>query len=242
MTSRPQRSVSPRPASPRPASWRRAAWPVAEHILPGIVEVRAQTRPYAAAWRSANAEALRGDGPLWVALGDSMSQGIGAHSIDGGWVRQLHARLRRAGSPLRVVNLSVTGARLGDVLDRQVSQLAGFGENVALVTVLAGANDMMSRDRRQHVPGAMAQLLATLPPGRTVVATLPQRHVAARAANVLLEAVARRGTISLADLRGMTLRSLAGTLAADLFHPNERGYAHLADAFGRALPAPWSGG
>lgn len=225
----------------RPATWSRVARPVAEWLLPGIAQVRAQTVPFAQAWEAANAEALRAGGPLWVALGDSMSQGIGARSIDGGWVRQLQTRLRLAGSPLRMVNLSVTGARLHDVLARQVPQLAGFGDDVALVTVLAGANDMVRRDTRQHVPGAMAELLAALPPGRTVVATLPQRHVAALAANTVLEAAARRGTIRLVDLRGMSLRSLFGTLAADFFHPNERGYAYLADAFGRALPACFDG-
>jgi hypothetical protein len=42
-------------------------------------------------------------------------------------------------------NLSVTGARLRDVLTGQVPALAGLGDRVALVTVLAGANDMFPR-------------------------------------------------------------------------------------------------
>jgi acyl-CoA thioesterase-1 len=209
---------------------------VAERMLPGIARVRAQTAPFAQAWQAANAEALRGGGPLWVALGDSMSQGIGAQSIDGGWVRQLHARLRLAGSPLRVVNLSVTGARLRDVIDRQAPRVAELGDAVALVTVLAGANDMFPRDRRQHAPAAMAELLDVLPPGRIVVATLPRRNQAALDVNAVLDAAAGRGVIAIADLRGMTVRSLIGTRAADLFHPNERGYAALAGTFADAIP------
>ncbi|MGI9006615.1 MAG: hypothetical protein ACR2FU_10530 [Streptosporangiaceae bacterium] len=91
--------------------------------------------------------------------------------------------------------------------------------------------------RRPNAASAMAELLAALPPGRTVVATLPRRNQAAREVNSVLDAAARRGTITIADLRGMTIRSVIGTRAADLFHPNERGYSALADAFGHAIPA-----
>jgi lysophospholipase L1-like esterase len=203
--------------------------------MPGIARVRAQAAPFAEAWQAANAEALRSGDPLWVALGDSMSQGLGAQSIDGGWVGQLHVHLRQAGSPLRVLNLSVTGAQLRDVLVSQAPQVSRLGDAVALVTVLAGANDMFPRSRRRLAPLYMARLLDILPPGRTVVATLPRRNQAALAVNAVLDDAARRGVITIADLRGMTVRSLIGTRAADLFHPNERGYAALAKTFGQTI-------
>jgi lysophospholipase L1-like esterase len=141
-----------------------------------------------------------------------------------------------AEAPLRVVNLSVTGARIRDVLDRQAAALADLGDDVALVTVLAGANDMYPRARRAYAPRAMAELLDVLPPRRTVVATMPRRNQAALAVNAVLDDAARRGVIALADLRGITVRSLVGTLAADMFHLNERGYAALADTFDHAIP------
>jgi GDSL-like Lipase/Acylhydrolase family len=225
----------------RRVTWLTAARPAAERIVPGLAVVRAQVTPFARAWQAVNAEALRSGAPLWVALGDSMSQGLGAASIDGGWVGQLHAQLRQAGSPLRVVNLSVTGARLRDVLLRQAPQIAPLGGAVAVVTVLAGANDMFPRSRGRFAPPYMARLLAVLPPGRTVVATLPRRNPAALAVNAVIDDAARRGTVTVADMRGLTLRSLIGTRAPDLFHPNERGYAGLADTFGRAFPAGLSG-
>jgi lysophospholipase L1-like esterase len=164
-----------------------------------------------------------------------MSQGLGAGSIDGSWVGQLQGRLARAGSPLRVVNLSVTGAGIADVLARQLPGLARLGDRVALVTVLAGANDMFGRGRRRPAVAAMGNLLAALPAGKSVVATLPRRNHAALAINALIDDAARDGAIAVADLRGMTVRSLLRTRAADLFHPNERGYAALADTFGRAM-------
>lgn len=55
---------------------------VLERIMPGVARVRAQVAPFAAAWHQANEQALRDTGPMWIALGDSMSQGIGAHDVD----------------------------------------------------------------------------------------------------------------------------------------------------------------
>jgi lysophospholipase L1-like esterase len=204
-------------------------------LVPGVGRIRAQVEPFAEAWAQANASALTGSGPLWVALGDSMTQGIGAASIDGGWVGQLRDRYRSGGIAVRVVNLSVTGARIGDVLRRQVSALRALGVEPDLVTVLAGANDMVGARRRRAAPPQMESLLAALPPGRTVVATLPRRNRAASAVNAAIDRAAARGDVHTADTRGKKLRSLLGSRADDHFHPNERGYRDLADTFDRAI-------
>jgi lysophospholipase L1-like esterase len=205
--------------------------------MPGVPRVRAQKAPFAAAWQAANEAALRGDEPLWVALGDSMTQGIGAADISGGWVSQLHARLTAEGHPLRLVNLSVTGARAGDVVERQLPQLEALGVTPALVTVLIGANDMFPRSRRAPAVAQYAALLDRLPAGRTVVAPLPQRNGPARAINALISQAAARGRIRVAEFPQASLWSLFDTLAEDHFHPNERGYASIAAAFGRAVDA-----
>ena len=207
----------------------------ASRAAPGIARVHAQIQPFAAAWHAANDEAIEGKGPLWVALGDSMSQGIGARDISGGWVGQLHARLTAAGHRVRLVNLSVTGARVADVAARQLPQLRALELEPALVTVLAGANDMFPRSRRAPAAGHFAELLRGLPAGRSVIATLPRRNAHALAINALIEHAAASGQVRIADMRGMTLRSLIGTRAEDHFHPNERGYARIADAFDRAI-------
>ena len=49
---------------------------------------------------------------------------------------------------------------------------------------------------------------------------------------------AAAGRVRVADMRGRTLASLRGTRADDHFHPNEHGYASIADAFARALGLP----
>jgi acyl-CoA thioesterase-1 len=207
---------------------------VAGRAVPGIARVHAQVRPFAAGWLAANAESLHGDGPLWVALGDSMSQGIGARDISGGWVGQLHARLTAEGHRIRLINLSVTGARVRDVADRQLPQLPALGRP-ALVTVLAGANDMFPRSRRAAAVGQFAALLDQLPAGRSVIATLPRRNAHALSINALIDSAAASGEVRIADMRGMTVRSLIGTRAEDHFHPNERGYARITEAFDEAI-------
>jgi acyl-CoA thioesterase-1 len=203
--------------------------------MPGIARVQAQVQPFAAAWRVANDAARQAEGPLWVALGDSMSQGIGAADISGGWVGQLHARLTGHGLRLRLVNLSVTGARIGDVASQQLPQIPALGAPPALITVLAGANDMFPISRRPPAVAQFTALLSALPAGQIVVATLPRRNGASRAINALIDREAASGQIQIAEMRGMTVRSLIGTRAADHFHPNERGYAGIATAFDRAI-------
>src|SRR3954471_15751742 len=62
-------------------------------LVPGIRAVQEQVQPYAVWWESHNRVAAAGRGPLWVALGDSMAQGIGGSAPDRGWVGQLDGRL-----------------------------------------------------------------------------------------------------------------------------------------------------
>jgi acyl-CoA thioesterase-1 len=194
--------------------------------------VHATVEPFASAWRAANAGAMRAEGPCWVVLGDSMSQGIGARTISGGWVGQLHSTLNRERpQPVRLVNLSTTGARVRDVVDVQLPMLDSLGLSPALVTVLVGANDMFPPRRRPSALADFARLLDKLPPHVAVVGTLPRRNRHALAMNALIDDAAARGTLGVADMRGMTIRSLIGTRAEDHFHPNERGYAGIAERF-----------
>jgi acyl-CoA thioesterase-1 len=173
---------------------------IAGRIVPGMARVHAQVPVFADDWRSANDAALEGSGPLWVALGDSMSQGIGAQSARGGWVGQLHARFLAEGRPMRLVNLSATGARVHDAVDQQLPQLAALDLVPALVTVLVGANDMFPRSRWAGVAASYPQILQALPRGRSVAGTMPRRNGGAAAINALIDEAAARGVVRVADL------------------------------------------
>jgi lysophospholipase L1-like esterase len=77
--------------------------------------MRADCLAFAEHWRAHHERMLAAtgtpdDGPLWVVLGDSTAQGLGAPEPDGGYVGQtLRALDKRTGQRWRVVNLSVSG-------------------------------------------------------------------------------------------------------------------------------------
>ena len=202
---------------------------IASVVLPGVRAVQAQVVPYAQAWRAHNLAALAADGPLWVALGDSMTQGIGASAYDRGYVGQLAATL-----PHRVVNLGVSGALVRDVLERQLPAMAALGAPPALVTLLIGSNDAMNARARERLPQDFPRLLAALPPG-TVVGTMPAPHSTARAINRMIDDAAGAHGLVLAEFRDPRMRQWRGKLAADLFHPNDLGYTGMAAVFAEAL-------
>jgi lysophospholipase L1-like esterase len=197
-------------------------------VMPGLQVTLAQTSPYAAWWSDSNRRALESGRPLWVVLGDSLSQGIGASAPDRGWVGHVAAdptpRLRDAA----VLNLSFKGARVLEVLRRQVPALDALRQqrDIALVTVVTGNNDLMSPRWVGSLAASAELLLEALPHG-TVVARQPGMQRAASAYNRLLSRAADRGIVP-ADFRIPHLRDCRGRLAQDRFHPNDRGYAEMA--------------
>jgi lysophospholipase L1-like esterase len=199
---------------------------VAGWVLPGVRRVQSDVVPFAGAWRRSNRDALAATGPLWVALGDSLTQGVGAPSYDRGWVGQLRSRLADAGRPHRVINLAVSGATTRDVQDRQLPELQTLQPD--LVTLMIGSNDMMRPSTRREFADRFTAILHTLPPG-SIVTTLPNPSRIAAAGNAALERIAADRGLVIAELRDPRLRSWRGRLAADHFHPNERGYSGLAD-------------
>lgn len=202
-------------------------------FLPGVRKVHGQVARYAAGWEAANGAALAGAGPLWVVLGDSTAQGIGAPSWDEGYVGQLRRALDDGSEqPWRVVNLSKSGARTDDVLNRQLPALAGMKAD--LVTCAIGANDIVRR-----VPGLddrMRQIIARLPE-RAIIATLPQGVGSERteAVNRLIRAEAPAAGLVVADVWARTGPPWHGKYAEDRFHPGALGYADWAAAFADVL-------
>lgn len=210
--------------------------------LPGTRERRVQVGAYAEAWAAHNRVAIgqRGDGVRrWVALGDSTSQGIGASTPWRGWVGRTLDHLA-TDADWQVVNLSVTGARIADVLDRQLPLLDDLAP-VDLVTVAVGANDLL-RTRTPAVVAAVDRLLAEVPDD-TVVATLPQgvRSRVAAGLNERIRAGAAARSLPVADVWARTGPPWAGKYAADAFHPNDRGYEDWTAAFVEVL-GPWRAG
>ncbi len=172
---------------------------------------------------------------LYVAIGDSTAQGIGARDPSGSYVGQLE---RMLGARLRVVNLSISGARLSDVISALLPRLAQLDTEHALVTFAAGANNIADfeadRFRRE-----LATIFDALP-GHTLVAELPSFYISpyqdkVRQANRILHELADQRDLAVVPLHGATNRFGPALLvthhAKDLFHPNDRGYRIWARTF-----------
>ncbi|GLY33642.1 SGNH/GDSL hydrolase family protein [Kineosporia sp. NBRC 101731] len=207
-----------------------------------VRSVQDQVVPFARAWGERNARELaQGTGPLWVALGDSMTQGIGAPAPELGYIGQPAADR----PDFRLLNLSFSGARTHDVIGRQwpaaLEVARAHDLPIGLVTLLIGSNDLLRADFRAALRTDFPRLLDLLPPG-SVVGTLPNPRPAAHRLNAAVDAAACAGRVRVAELRHTgTGWAWRGRLAPDLFRPNEHGYAVLAGAFARAirgLPGP----
>ncbi len=210
----------------------------------GVTAMRGDCALFASHWQAHNARVAGGDGPLWVALGDSTAQGLGAASPDGGYVGQVLAELRlRTGAPWRVLNLSVSGALTRDVLARQLPQLPAAP---ALVTCGIGANDVLYTAPSRLFADLRA-LIAALPAG-AVVLDLPlpagcwgmlgrvSMPYVARINRVIRESAAAR-SLPVAPVSGYFIPPWNGKVACDRFHPSQAGYRDWARALLAALPA-----
>ena len=197
----------------------------------GVTAMREDCIAFAGYWQAHNLEVLATEGPLWVVLGDSTAQGLGAPAPDGGYVGQVLAGLRqRSGLPWRVLNLSVSGAVIRDVLD---GQLAGMPARPDLVTCGIGVNDIL-----YTAPGKlfvdMRSLVGTLPEGTVVLdLPLPDRMwglvgrvsvpYVTRINRVLYQAARDRG-LPVARVSKHFTPPWAGKFASDSFHPSLVGY------------------
>jgi acyl-CoA thioesterase I len=183
--------------------------------------------------------------PAYVALGDSTGVGVGARR--GGYPVRLTARLARAGRPLRLVNLCVSGARVADVEAGQLRR--ALAASPALVTLGVGINDVTQEtdpDEFSRAYERVAEALAGT--GAPVVAVnVPDLslsplavgdearaaiHARVLAVNERIAAAARRHGFALVDLHAATEAELprrGDLLSKDRFHPSDRGYERWTD-------------
>lgn len=203
--------------------------------LPPFRRSFAQVDAYRADWERANQSARAADGPLWLVLGDSAAQGVGASAYDRGYVGLVLARLRAGGEPWRVVNLSRSGARTRDVID--VQWPAGADLSPQLITAVIGGNDALHTKEPAWLRDA-ADLCATLPTG-SVASTVARgvREKKVQRVNATIRSAAAEQGLRVADLWAHTGPPYRG-LYADGFHPNDRGYLQWAEAVSEALGVP----
>jgi lysophospholipase L1-like esterase len=183
------------------------------------------------AGESGEASGAREFGPLWVVLGDSTAQGLGASAPDAGYVGQALEVLRhRSGLPWRVLNLSVSGALIRDVLAGQLPRLPASAD---LVTCGVGVNDILYTGPGKLF-GDLRALLAAVP-DHTVMLDLPlpagcwgllgraSMPYVARINRTIREVAAAR-CLRVAEVSAHFVPPWTGKFASDCFHPSQHGY------------------
>jgi len=190
----------------------------------------------------------RGTAVLYVALGDSTVEGVGATSPERNYVSRLHERLRTVYPGARVANLGVGGATSADVLRRQLDRAIELRPN--LVTLSIGPNDITTRvpvgayeknvdtilGRLRHETAAV--VVVNLIPDLAVTPRFSRsrvREVVGRQTIVFNEALGRTGRAhgaELVDLYGASQRELPlhpELVWSDGYHPSDAGYARWAE-------------
>jgi acyl-CoA thioesterase-1 len=179
---------------------------------------------------------------VYIALGDSAAQGIGASEPMKGYVGLVAKELEsRTGRPVHVINLSVSGATVESTTQKQLQQLKELKNlDQAVITIDIGANDV-NRDLidKNEFERQLDALLKELPP-QTVVGDLPsfartrfwKAEQRIQEFNPILHKVADLYGLKVAPLYEKTSsdKSLF-TNSSDIFHPSDRGYRNWANAF-----------
>jgi len=195
----------------------------------GVAKVDAQREPYATYWDEANVDAMSEDGPLWLALGDSAVQGVGASSPDAGWVPKVLERLQVENPAWRVINVSMTGARMTHVVDDQLPLIASHGLDPTLVTCMIGTNDFLGGSSAARIRSDAKGLFRQLPTGTYFGRGGGPGQKRSAAFQQSIDAAVAAGSIRTFDPYRWPDRR--DCLAEDRFHPNDRGCKHIAENF-----------
>ena len=180
---------------------------------------------------------------LYVAIGDSTAQGIGASRPGRSYVGELAKHIRaHTGRTVRVANLGVSGSTVRGALIDQLPKLRKLEPDI--VTVSIGANNMADFNAEKF-ESDLRRLFDGLP-AHAIVADLPsfyflpaEKHVLV--ANEIVHRLASQFGFAVVPLYARTKRQglwgVTTQFAGDLFHPNDRGYAIWASAFIPTLDA-----
>lgn len=205
------------------------------------LELRTQAGRYQAYWTRRNKQPAMQHELVYIALGDSTAQGIGASKPEKSYPGLITAEMeKKTNRPVRLINLSKSGAKLDDVLQRQLPELKKCSMNEkTVITMEAGANDMGSFDLAKF-ENQMDEIMSKLPK-QAVISDIPYFGGGIRRslepnvikANEIMRRLAKKHDFKLADLHAKTKdNSGLRTFAVDLFHPSDYGYkANWAPAF-----------
>src|SRR5712692_3876777 len=193
---------------------------------------------------------------LYVALGDSTVEGVGASAPPRHYVGRLHERLLAVYAQARLINLGAGGATAAGVLRRQLPRALELQPD--LVTLSVGPNDItQGRDLESYARDVEAILRAlthrtaavvvvNLIPDLTVTPRFRGKEIEPRvrerviAFNEILIRQARAYGAEVVDLYAASQREVPGRpdfIGADRYHPSDEGYARWAELMWAGIEA-----
>jgi len=181
---------------------------------------------------------------LYVALGDSTVQGTGSANLEGTLVYQIATKNAEQGFYVHVRNFGTSGARVHDVLEKQIPPMNELRPD--LITVTVGANDAThftsytsyERDWKAIFPTLRApQILIANTPNMayTPALTFPMNRIinnrAVHQNSILNSIISSENLVDLYGQGTLNYFSASHFYAADLFHPSTAGYSQWTKLF-----------
>lgn len=206
---------------------------------------------------AASSEVAGGEGDAngvrYLALGDSLTQGVGAADEEtGAFPALLSERWRADGCDVELRNVGVSGYTAGDVVANQLPEVEAF--QPTLITFQAGANDIVNGVPVDEYRTNISTVLdaATASAARVIVLAQNEWFRSPEGQNYGPDLSAQReafdaALIEEADARGVEyvdLRSLykeqadEGLWVEDGLHPAPEAYEAWSAALQSAVPAP----
>lgn len=213
----------------------------------GYIMLATQIPRYQNYWNQRAKQSLDQNELRYFALGDSAAQAIGASRPEKGYVGLLADRLAAAsGRPVRVINLSETGAKASDVFDKQLPRLLEYQlTDDDVISLAIGGNNVRGL-QPDEFRGTMELIMRQLPK-QTVVGDVPyfgggrynESQNNALTASQIIGQLAQDKGLRLAPLQQVTKdKDSWRNYAADFFHPSDYGYQWWAEAFWTVLSKP----
>lgn len=198
-----------------------------------LFELYTQLGRYKAYWQKSNQKPASQNEILYVALGDSTAQGIGATNPRKGYPGLIAKDLEnRQDKPVRLINLSKSGAKIKDALNDQLPELQKLGVNdKSVITIEIGANNMTTFNAGEF-ESQMDELMGKLPK-QTLISDMPyfgqsrlkDKQPNVEKANEIMYRIAAKHNFKLVALNEkMKQNGGAKVFAPDWFHPSNTAY------------------
>jgi len=199
-------------------------------VMPGELIIKSQARD------KTGGRLLR-----YVAMGDSLTAGVGSQDYHNSFPYLLAKRFSKTGD-IELGNLGAPGALVADVLSNQVFPTIGFKPDI--VTLLIGINDVHQRTGIKYFKADLEEILAALTAktkAKIIVINIPYlgagslilppyRYYFERETkkyNAVIKTAAAAAGVCFVDLHDQSRELFAGNpgvYSADLFHPADYGY------------------